>query len=158
MRITQFSLRRSAFEERKERVIISCKAGVLVGSFLKLKVHWKGACPAKCLTVGKELAAKPWPMQGHVQSSDRRVPELDGLRGAASIMVVISHYFGEVAHGISATTFGWIGVNMFFVLSGYLIGKLILEKKDCANFFEVFYVRRFLRIIPVYMVTLIGVL
>jgi len=97
-------------------------------------------------------------MPGQLQTSDRRVPELDGLRGAASIMVVISHYFGELPHGIAATMFGWIGVNIFFVLSGYLIGKLILEKKDCANFFEVFYVRRFLRIIPVYMVTLLVVL
>ncbi|HSC18722.1 MAG TPA: acyltransferase [Rhizomicrobium sp.] len=97
-------------------------------------------------------------MPGQLQISDRRVPELDGLRGAASIMVVVSHYFGELPHGIAATMFGWIGVNIFFVLSGYLIGKLILEKKDCANFFEVFYVRRFLRIVPVYMVTLVIVL
>src|SRR5262249_29524135 len=44
--------------------------------------------------------------------------------------------------------------DIFFVLSGFLIGKLILDKKRCANFFEVFYVRRFLRIVPSYILTL----
>jgi peptidoglycan/LPS O-acetylase OafA/YrhL len=97
-------------------------------------------------------------VQGPNQATDRRIPELDGLRGLAGLMVVISHYFGEIAHGVQATMFGWIGVDIFFVLSGYLIGKLILEKKDCANFFTVFYVRRFLRIIPAYMITVAAVL
>jgi peptidoglycan/LPS O-acetylase OafA/YrhL len=87
--------------------------------------------------------------------SDRRIPALDGLRGLAGLMVVFSHYFGEVEHGIHGLMFGWVGVDIFFVLSGYLIGKLILEKQDCANFFSVFYVRRCLRIIPSYMLTLI---
>jgi peptidoglycan/LPS O-acetylase OafA/YrhL len=60
--------------------------------------------------------------------------------------------------------FGWIGVDIFFVLSGFLIGKLILDREHHANFFQVFYVRRFFRIIPPYVLTvaivalLIGVL
>ena len=88
-------------------------------------------------------------------ASDRRVPALDGLRGLAGLFVLFSHYFGEVNHGLHAVMVGWIGVDIFFVLSGYLIGKMILEKRECSNFFEVFYVRRALRIIPAYLTTLI---
>ncbi len=93
----------------------------------------------------------------NLQTSDRRVYELDGLRGLAGLMVVFSHYFGEVTHGVRGTNFGWVGVDIFFVLSGFLIGKLILEKKNCTNFFTVFYVRRFWRIVPSYMITLVVV-
>ena len=87
----------------------------------------------------------------------RRIPTLDGLRGSAIIMVVISHYFGELPHGVPATMFGWIGVDIFFVLSGFLIGKLILDRQHHANFFAVFYARRSFRIIPPYVVTLVVV-
>jgi peptidoglycan/LPS O-acetylase OafA/YrhL len=71
-----------------------------------------------------------------------------------TIMVLVSHYFGEVPHGISALMFGWIAVDMFFVLSGYLVGKLILEKQHHDNFFQVFYVRRICRTLPIYFVCL----
>jgi peptidoglycan/LPS O-acetylase OafA/YrhL len=87
-------------------------------------------------------------------ASDRRIPALDGLRGLAGLFVLFSHYFGEVNHGMHAAMVGWMGVDIFFVLSGYLIGKMILEKRECSNFFEVFYVRRALRIIPAYLTTL----
>lgn len=79
-----------------------------------------------------------------------RIVGLDGLRGLMTIFVIVSHYFGEVPHGIAALDLGWIAVKMFFVLSGFLVGRLILEKMDCANFFLVFYVRRACRTLPVY--------
>ena len=82
-----------------------------------------------------------------------RILALDGLRGCAAVMVVLSHYFGEVRHGVSAMMFGWIGVDIFFVLSGFLIGKLILDRERHGNFFQVFYIRRFFRIIPPYVLT-----
>ena len=85
---------------------------------------------------------------------ERRVVELDGLRGLMTIGVILSHYFGELRHGLPVTM-GWIAVDMFFVLSGFLIGKLILDKQEHANFFVVFYVRRFCRIIPAYMLTVL---
>ena len=88
--------------------------------------------------------------------SDRRITTLDGLRGLAAIMVVVSHYFAELPGGISALMFGWIGVDIFFVLSGFLIGKLILERQHHSNFFSVFYVRRTFRIIPAYVVTVVA--
>jgi peptidoglycan/LPS O-acetylase OafA/YrhL len=87
----------------------------------------------------------------------RRILALDGLRGCAAIMVVLSHYFGEVGHGVPAMMFGWIGVDIFFVLSGFLIGKLILDREHHSNFFKVFYVRRFFRIIPPYVLTVLVV-
>lgn len=87
-------------------------------------------------------------------TGERRIVALDGLRGLMTLMVIVSHYFGELPHGVRGTTFGWIAVEMFFVLSGFLIGKLILEKCHHANFFAVFYVRRFCRIIPAYIVTI----
>ena len=87
-------------------------------------------------------------------SSGGRIPELDGARGMAALAVVVAHYFGEVEHGLRALTYGWLGVNLFFVLSGFLIGSIILERKDCPNFFSVFYIRRTFRIFPVYFATL----
>ena len=45
---------------------------------------------------------------------------------------------------------GWLAVKMFFALSGFLVGRLILERMTCENFFVVFYVRRFCRTLPVY--------
>jgi peptidoglycan/LPS O-acetylase OafA/YrhL len=89
---------------------------------------------------------------------ERRITGLDGLRGVGCLMVIISHYFGELQHGVRALMGGWVAVNIFFVLSGFLIGKLILEKQSCANFFTVFYVRRFCRIIPAYVIAVVGVL
>ena len=83
---------------------------------------------------------------------DQRIQALDGVRGFMTIVVVISHYFGEVEHGIHAVMGGWIAVTMFYVLSGFLIARLILQKGDHANFFKVFYIRRVCRTFPIYFV------
>lgn len=91
-------------------------------------------------------------------SSGARIPELDGARGVAVLAVVIAHYFGEVEHALIGFSFGWMGVSLFFVLSGFLIGSIILERKDSSNFLSVFYTRRSLRILPVYFVTLAATL
>ncbi len=81
--------------------------------------------------------------------------ELDGFRGLMTLAVILSHYFAELPNGPAAGRLGWLAVDMFFVLSGFLIGRLILDKRDCGNFFTVFYVRRFARIIPAYVLTVI---
>ena len=85
---------------------------------------------------------------------EARVVCLDGVRGLMTILVLVSHYFGEVPHGFRALMFAWVAVDMFFVLSGYLVGKLILEKQHHDNFFQVFYVRRVCRTLPIYFVCL----
>jgi peptidoglycan/LPS O-acetylase OafA/YrhL len=87
--------------------------------------------------------------------ADRRIVALDGVRGLMTILVVFSHYFGEVPHGTQALMFGWIAVDMFFVLSGYLVGNLILDKMHNDNFFVVFYVRRICRTLPIYFISVL---
>lgn len=87
----------------------------------------------------------------------KRVPQLDGLRGLAALAVVVAHYFGEVAHGVRALTFGWIGVGVFFVLSGYLIGGILLDRVGERGFLKEFYLRRAARILPAYLMVLAAV-
>lgn len=88
-----------------------------------------------------------------------RIPELDGLRGVAILLVVSFHYLNnqltESASSLGkiigkATGFGWIGVDLFFVLSGFLIGNIILRYGHSGSFFKAFYIKRILRIIPNY--------
>jgi peptidoglycan/LPS O-acetylase OafA/YrhL len=87
-----------------------------------------------------------------------RIPELDGLRGLAILMVVLFHYIEQQGAVASpAVSFiqrlvimGWSGVDLFFVLSGFLIGGILLESKKSPVYFKTFYIRRFLRIIPIY--------
>lgn len=79
-----------------------------------------------------------------------RIAELDGLRGAAALLVVVSHTFGEVQHGTRLLAFGWLGVDLFFVLSGFLIGSIVLEHHGEPGFLKRFYIKRAARILPVY--------
>ena len=87
-----------------------------------------------------------------------RVPQLDGLRGAAIGLVLLFHYgvplVGSRILG-SIVSLGWIGVDLFFVMSGFLIGGIVIAKRDAANFYAVFYLRRFLRIFPLYYLLLL---
>jgi peptidoglycan/LPS O-acetylase OafA/YrhL len=85
--------------------------------------------------------------------SDIRIPELDGLRGLFTLFVLLSHYFVEVPNGIGFLYLGWVAVIGFFVLSGYLVGRLIIEKKEAGNFLPVFYLRRVCRTFPTYFLT-----
>lgn len=77
-------------------------------------------------------------------------PSLDGLRGFATILVILHHYFSS----LSLFNFGWIGIELFFVLSGFLISARLIpflnEKKLVVNF----YWNRFLRIVPLYFLFL----
>lgn len=88
----------------------------------------------------------------------RRLLELDGLRGLAIAAVVVAHYFGEVPHGFHALLIGWGGVELFFVLSGFLIGGILLDNRGSDRFFSTFYFRRIFRIFPIYYVVLVLVL
>jgi peptidoglycan/LPS O-acetylase OafA/YrhL len=85
-----------------------------------------------------------------------RIPELDGLRGMAILLVMVAHYFAVPGVGAASLLngywfrLGWTGVDLFFVLSGFLIGGILLGARDSPNYFKTFYARRFFRIIPVY--------
>ncbi len=84
------------------------------------------------------------------ERTGRRIVALDGFRGLMTLFVILSHYFGEIAGGILPLRFGFIAVDSFFVLSGLLVGRLILDKGDAENFYQVFYARRILRTFPIY--------
>src|SRR5260370_10622164 len=92
-----------------------------------------------------------------------RVPELDGVRGIAIAMVLAHHYFLLPIRAPLATLpsyfqaagrLAWSGVDLFFVLSGFLLGGILLGACESSNYFRVFYVRRFLRIVPIYFICL----
>lgn len=80
------------------------------------------------------------------------VPALDGLRGVAILLVLVEHCRPRLQSlglgGIAG--WGWTGVDLFFVLSGYLITGIVLDGRRQAHFFRNFYARRALRIWPVY--------
>jgi peptidoglycan/LPS O-acetylase OafA/YrhL len=71
---------------------------------------------------------------------------------------VIAHYVGEVPHGISALMIGWYGVDLFFVLSGFLMGSIILNHHAEPGFLKSFYRRRAARIIPIYFLVVCATL
>ena len=102
--------------------------------------------------------ALPGVPERDVAASGERIVALDGLRGVLAGMVVVSHYFGEVPHGFKAALLGWIAVKMFFVLSGFLMARVIADHLGTPGFFRTFYVRRACRTLPVYLVTLAIVL
>jgi len=104
--------------------------------------------------------------------TDDRLPVLDGIRGLAIFMIMQYHFWGlgfgfvgvEPRRRIDRLVFGvreigWTSVDLFFVLSGFLItGILIDAKARSPHYFRNFYARRFLRIFPLYYLFLAVVL
>jgi peptidoglycan/LPS O-acetylase OafA/YrhL len=86
----------------------------------------------------------------------RRIQEFDGLRALAVLIVIADHYapVRNFANGAPARL-GGIGVDVFFVLSGYLITTILLGLRGTDRPYQVFYVRRFLRILPPYCLLLV---
>ncbi|MGC9941962.1 MAG: acyltransferase [Verrucomicrobiota bacterium] len=91
-------------------------------------------------------------MSGKTISSNSRLPELDGLRAMAILLVLLSHHLLTIpiAWIRYIIEMGWVGVDLFFVLSGFLIGGILLDQRTATNYYGVFYLRRFLRIVPLY--------
>jgi peptidoglycan/LPS O-acetylase OafA/YrhL len=84
------------------------------------------------------------------------IPELQGLRGIAVLAVVFYHCHPrlEGTPFYRASLWGWTGVTLFFVLSGFLITSILLESRNQPKYFRNFYGRRALRIWPVYLLVL----
>lgn len=81
---------------------------------------------------------------------------LDGIRAIAALMVMFYHFF-EVNHIYfisDISSFGQTGVTLFFVLSGFLITRILLSTKDSKDFFKRFYLNRVVRIFPLYFLFL----
>jgi peptidoglycan/LPS O-acetylase OafA/YrhL len=76
-------------------------------------------------------------------------PALDGLRGVAILMVFFSHY-GMFLANPKIFKVMWVGVDLFFVLSGFLITGILYDSKARPRYFRDFYIRRSLRIFPLY--------
>jgi peptidoglycan/LPS O-acetylase OafA/YrhL len=99
-------------------------------------------------------------------AAQRRIIELDGLRGMAILFVLVSHYITTQGMWTDATPgpplgtllshfqrlfyMGWAGVDLFFVLSGFLIGGILLDARTSPRYFGTFYARRIYRIFPLY--------
>src|SRR5271163_530813 len=99
--------------------------------------------------------------------STRRIPQLDGIRGTAILLVIIWHFvvvpvtqaphqgeIGRIVAHIGLLT--WSGVDLFFVLSGFLIGGILIDARDSPNYFSTFYVRRVFRILPIYLLVVVA--
>src|SRR5260370_24627187 len=90
-------------------------------------------------------------------SGKKHIPELDGIRGWAALSVLILHCLTGIANAVPAiavvnTYTIWLllgGVDLFFVLSGFLIGGILLDSKGKPDFFSRFWIRRIGRIFPV---------
>ena len=86
----------------------------------------------------------------------RTIPALDGVRGLA-ILLVLAHNLnpfergGHVEQVVElASNFGWVGVQLFFVLSGFLITGILLDSRSAPHYYRGFFGRRVLRIFPLY--------
>jgi peptidoglycan/LPS O-acetylase OafA/YrhL len=84
------------------------------------------------------------------QTSDfgRRMPGLDVVRGLAIVGVLLYHGTGFF--------YGRMGVHLFFVLSGFLIAGILLDTRADSSYYKNFYVRRFLRIVPAYLLMIVA--
>jgi peptidoglycan/LPS O-acetylase OafA/YrhL len=81
-----------------------------------------------------------------------KIRQLDGIRGAAILLVIIHNQSGEFPslHLQRLFANGWMGVDLFFVLSGFLITGILVDTKQSEGYFKNFYARRCLRIWPLY--------
>lgn len=86
----------------------------------------------------------------------KHITELDGLRAVAVALVFLNHYapVSAIAPLAFLRHVGWTGVDLFFVLSGFLITGILVDTRDSPRYFRDFYIRRSLRIFPLYYLTL----
>jgi peptidoglycan/LPS O-acetylase OafA/YrhL len=107
--------------------------------------------PAACVTVAYPETSSPERLSSH------HIRSLDGFRGLAFLLVFVRHYALSshatspmIQHMEAIGSGGWMGVDLFFTLSGFLITGILLDTRDTPHYLRNFYVRRALRIFPLY--------
>ena len=117
------------------------------------------------LSVEEQLEDRAAGAPGKRGGEPHRQPELDGVRGLAILLVLISHAAVLLPIFLSDSRYkilvrfmvpGWGGVDLFFALSGFLITGILLRGKHGPGYFKSFYARRVLRIFPIYYLFLIA--
>jgi peptidoglycan/LPS O-acetylase OafA/YrhL len=112
--------------------------------------------------IGSEDTADLKPANMTASARPGRIPALDGLRGFAILMVITGHLamFGPPVTGALRPVANFLaqnngtGVDLFFVLSGFLISGILLDTQARPSYFRTFYIRRTLRIFPLYYAVL----
>ncbi len=101
-------------------------------------------------------------LASNLRSISERVPALDGLRAIAVLLVLAFHLTPDhdSNRGLASLYFkvadiGWIGVDLFFVLSGYLITSILVRERMSARRLLSFWARRLRRLVPVYLIALL---
>lgn len=91
-------------------------------------------------------------------TAPEHLPVLDGMRGMAILGVLLSHFhlFPEASRLHALDEVGWAGVDLFFVLSGFLITRILLQTRERPDYFARFYARRTLRIFPLYYASVLS--
>ena len=82
-----------------------------------------------------------------------RIEEIDGLRGLAILAVMLHRFWpltGPLGAYAEVVVFGWTGVDLFFVISGFLVAGILIDTRNGHHFLRNFYARRALRILPLY--------
>ncbi|HEY0681637.1 MAG TPA: acyltransferase [Steroidobacter sp.] len=101
-------------------------------------------------------------MKNTEQTIEGYIPQLDGVRALAIALVLLTHFWGggySSGHWFNDfAALGWVGVDLFFVLSGFLITGILRDTRDDPHHFRNFYMRRALRIFPLYYLLLTLVL
>ena len=118
--------------------------------------------PSKTLTMTLSSRMQLEASRHATISAKEHFPVLDGLRACAVLIVIGFHFwqsFSDGSHSVvgKLAVWGQTGVDLFFVLSGFLITGILLDSRGSEHFLRNFYVRRILRIFPLYYATLFAV-
>ncbi|MGZ9245443.1 MAG: acyltransferase family protein [Gemmatirosa sp.] len=107
--------------------------------------------PARPETAPSPASTPSRGFRGHIR-------EFDGLRGLGLIAVLVEHFAPRAVYGTPYYQFkftGWIWLESFFVLSGFLIAGILLDARHEPRFFRNFFIRRSLRVFPLYYAVLL---
>jgi peptidoglycan/LPS O-acetylase OafA/YrhL len=141
-------------DERKSRQVVTAQ---LAGRGSVRAISGDALVNMQAKPAELTTSAVPLPETGLTVELRGHQPVLDGVRGLAVMMVLVFHFVGQMLTTnwieraiVGITKYGLLGVDLFFVLSGFLITGLLYEAHDKPHFLRNFYMRRVLRIFPLY--------